>query len=130
MIVEVDHVAGKPFVLIFSLRQLYGLPQAATSKRSFCILSQMVGGRSFGRVARSELVPRSLVDCGDEGSHGAFVLLPIVGNYQSFELQGSERAAKVAREANDSRNVVKSTGGVCASHSLLPCLLDVGAANN
>lgn len=54
----------------------------------------------------------------------------LLGNYQSSELQGSERTAKVAREANDSHNVVKSIGGVRASHSLLPCLLDVGAANN
>lgn len=78
MIVEVDHyrldqsspvrvlpkeltIDSKPLILILALRKLYDLPQTASTKCSFCILSQLVACCAFGGISWSELVPCPLV---------------------------------------------------------------------
>lgn len=62
-------VYGKPLILIFAFWKLHSLSKAAATKGGFCILSQLVAGRSFSCISWSKLIASPLVTIQYLGEH-------------------------------------------------------------
>jgi hypothetical protein len=61
LVVEVDHVHGKPLVLVFTFGELYDFTQASSAQRRLGILAQLVTSVASLACPRAELIARALV---------------------------------------------------------------------